>query len=125
MIRIIMLGASLLLSLPQPIVGVIAGEVTILKVEVTPVSKGKFRFDVTVRHEDEGWKHYANRWQVEAPEGKILGTRVLLHPHVNEQPFTRSLTAVNVPADVKNVVIRAFDSVHADSDKTVNVMIPH
>jgi len=111
-------------SLTQHSDGGMAGEVTILDVKVTPVSNGKFRFDVTLRHADEGWKHYANRWQVETPEGNILGTRVLLHPHVNEQPFTRSLSGVNVPPEVKTITIRAFDSVHADSKMTVDVKIP-
>ena len=115
---------ALLFSLTQHSDSGMAGEVTILDVKVTPVSNGKFRFDVTLRHADEGWKHYANRWQVETPEGKILGTRVLLHPHVNEQPFTRSLSGVNVPPEVKTITIRAFDSVHADSKMTVDVKIP-
>ena len=53
-------------------------------------------FSVTVRHNDEGWDHYADIWQVLHPEtGEVLGERVLLHPHDTEQPFTRSQSDSN------------------------------
>lgn len=69
-------------------------------------------FNVTVQHADTGWDHYANEWQVLAPDGSVLGTRVLYHPHVDEQPFTRSLSGVKIPTGVSWVTIRARDSVH-------------
>ncbi|MGI9388388.1 MAG: hypothetical protein ACR2OX_13255 [Methyloligellaceae bacterium] len=48
-----------------------AGEADVLKVEVSREGAGSYRFDVTVRHADQGWKHYANKWEVVAPDGKI------------------------------------------------------
>lgn len=69
-------------------------------------------FVVTVRHDDEGWSHYADAWEVLAPDGAVLATRVLRHPHVEEQPFTRELRGVQVPAALESVRIRARDSVH-------------
>jgi len=69
-------------------------------------------FTVTVRHADEGWSHYADFWEVDAPDGRVLATRVLQHPHVDEQPFTRELRGVAIPADVTSVRIRAHDRVH-------------
>lgn len=69
-------------------------------------------FVVTVRHDDEGWGHYANAWEIVAPDDSVLATRVLRHPHVGEQPFTRALRGVEVPPAVKSVRIRARDSVH-------------
>lgn len=51
-----------------------------------------WRFSATVRHADEGWDHYADAWRVVTEAGEVLGTRELFHPHVNEQPFTRSLS---------------------------------
>ena len=81
-------------------------------------------FSVTVRHDDTGWKHYANRWEVLSPDGKVLATRVLHHPHVNEQPFTRSLANVTIPASITEVSIRAHDSVHKYGGKEVTVKLP-
>ena len=46
---------------------------------------------VTLAHPDSGWDHYADGWEVVSDDGASLGLRVLAHPHVNEQPFTRSL----------------------------------
>lgn len=69
------------------------------------------RFDVTVRHADSGWDHYADGYDVLSDDGEVLATRVLRHPHVDEQPFTRSLGA-EIPAKVTRVRIRAHDSVH-------------
>lgn len=83
-----------------------------------------YTFSVTVSHADEGWDHYADRFEILAPDGTILGTRVLAHPHVDEQPFTRSLGAVAVPAGVSEVIIRAHDSVHGLGGKTLTVAIP-
>lgn len=70
------------------------------------------RFVVSVRHADEGWKHYADRYEVLAPDESILATRVLRHPHVTEQPVTRELEGVVIPAGVKRVKVRAHDLVH-------------
>jgi len=81
--------------------------------DVSAVQQGAtWRFDVTVRHGDTGWDHYADGWKVEAPDGTELGYRKLLHPHEIEQPFTRSLSGVVVPDGISQVVVTAHDSVH-------------
>ncbi len=89
-----------------------AGEADVVAAEAHRSSDGTWRFDVTVRHADTGWEHYADRWEVLAPDGTLLGERVLLHPHVEEQPFTRSLSGVRIPPQIHRVRIRAHDSVH-------------
>lgn len=66
---------------------------------------------VTISHPDTGWDDYADGWRVETTDGEILGTRVLHHPHVEEQPFTRSLSGVEIPDGVSQVVVRASTNV--------------
>lgn len=61
---------------------------------------------VTLRHPDTGWDHYASGWEVLAPDGALLGYRELTHPHVDEQPFTRSLSGVGIPDGLDHVLIR-------------------
>ena len=90
----------------------LAGEADVVGVEARQAADGTWRFDVTVAHADEGWDHYADRWEVVAPDGTVLGTRVLHHPHVDEQPFTRSLSGVVIAEDIDTVTVRAGDSVH-------------
>lgn len=87
-------------------------------------SGGSWTFSVTLRHEDTGWDHYADLWQVYTPEGELLGERVLLHPHVDEQPFTRSLSGVEIPDDVSEVVIKSRDSVHGMSPQEFRLSLP-
>ncbi len=70
-------------------------------------SDAGWSFSVTLSHGDTGWDDYADGWRVVLEDGTVLGIRELLHPHVTEQPFTRSLGSVNVPDGVKQVYIEA------------------
>ena len=103
---------------------VYAGEADVIEVEVRRIDAETYSFDVAVRHADEGWKHFANKWEVTAPDGAILGTRTLAHPHVEEQPFTRSLSGVKIPENIAEVTIRAHDLVHEYGGKKVTVAVP-
>ena len=89
-----------------------AGESEVTAVEVRAESAGSYSFSVTLSHADTGWDHYADRWEVLTMDGEVLATRTLFHPHVNEQPFTRSLGGVAVPAGTTAVRVRSHDSVH-------------
>ena len=98
-----------------------AGEVDVAAVSFQQAADGSYRFDVTLRHADSGWDHYADRWEVLTTAGEIIATRTLYHPHVDEQPFTRSLSGVKIPNGVRQVVIRGHDSVHGYSGKQKRV----
>ncbi|WP_336623131.1 hypothetical protein [Stappia sp. MMSF_3263] len=100
-----------------------AGEADVLAAKAEQASDGTWRFEVTVAHEDEGWDHYADLWQVLAPDGTVLGERVLAHPHVEEQPFTRTLSGVTIPDAIQSVEIRARDSVHGFGGRSVIVAL--
>jgi len=84
-------------------------EANVVGVEVTGEG-GRYTFEVTLHHDDEGEDGYANWWQVERPDGTRLGRRELLHPHAR-QPFTRS-DSYDLPADVSCVVVRGHDETH-------------
>lgn len=101
-----------------------AGEVKIVDVEAHQQQDGRYGFSVTLKHADNGWDHYADRWQVLGPAGQVLGERVLLHPHVNEQPFTRSLSSVSIPRQLSSVRVRAHDKLHGDSPQLFKVPLP-
>jgi hypothetical protein len=94
----------------------------VLLVKAVQSSSMLWRFDVTVRHNDEGWEHYADAWQIIDPEsGKVIAERVLAHPHENEQPFTRSLGNIEIPRDLKSVAVRAKCNVHGFGGREVLV----
>lgn len=101
-----------------------ADEADVTGVAIKQTSSGAFRFDVTVLHADAGWDHYANKWDVVAPNGDVIDTRILHHPHDNEQPFTGSLTTDKIPNDLSHVIIRAHDSVHEYGGAQMMVELP-
>ena len=101
-----------------------AGEADVIKVNVKKTNSSTYDFSVTIQHQDTGWKHYANKWDIVSKEGSVFGTRILHHPHVNEQPFTRSLSGVSIPARVKSVLVRAHDSVHKYGGRVMTIELP-
>ena len=101
-----------------------AGEVDVVNVAVVAGADGVYRFDVTLSHADEGWDHYADRWEIRAGDGTVLATRVLAHPHVNEQPFTRGLGGVRIPPSLNVVTVAAHDSVHGYGGEEMTVELP-
>ena len=102
----------------------LAGLADVLKVEARSSGNDSWSFDVTVEHADAGWDHYADAWRVVGPDGAVHGTRTLYHPHVDEQPFTRSLSGVAIPEGVDTVTVEAHDSVHGWGGAAVEVTLP-
>lgn len=101
-----------------------AGDVTIVDAVAKKTGDNVYAFNVTLKHDDTGWDHYANQWQVFSEDGQLLGTRTLYHPHVEEQPFTRSLGSVKIPSNMTTVIIRARDSVHGVSPQKFRLELP-
>lgn len=106
-----------------PLVAV-AGEADVVGVAVKHRGNGLLQFDVTISHQDEGWEHYVDKWEVLDTDGNVIASRTLFHPHAGEKTFTRSLVGVKIPPGVREVVVRAHDSVHEYGGKTMTVAIP-
>jgi hypothetical protein len=83
----------------------------------TQESNGSWCFGSSVQHDDQGWDHFADRWEVIDLEGNQLGYRELAHPHVNEQPFTRSQCGIKIPAEISKVIVRAKCNKHGFGGK--------
>ncbi len=60
---------------------------------------GAYQLNVGIRSSDKGCAQYADWWEVVSTDGKLLYRRVLLHSHVDEQPFTRSGGPVPIQPD--------------------------
>lgn len=110
----------LVLIAPWPLY---AGNAEIVHVDVKPMGNDLYEFNVTVAHEDAGWGHFVDKWVVMAPDGSLLGSRPIVQPHKGQKTFTRNLVGVMIPSEIKEVSVRAHDSVHGDG-KTVTVQMP-
>jgi len=90
-------------------------------VKATQSKDGSWCFSTQVRHNDQGWDHYANSWQVHDLEGNLLSKRVLLHPHDNEQPFTRNQCGIVIPKTLTHVVVSASCEEHGLGGRAVQL----
>ena len=70
-----------------------------------------YTFAVTVNSPDTGCDRYADWWEVVTTEGELIYRRVLLHSHVDEQPFRRTGGSVAIQPQ-QQVIVR----VHMSSD---------
>ena len=93
-----------------------AANADVLFVSATETAVGLWTFSVQVAHPDTGWEDYADGWDVVLPDGSVARlnpddpfTRLLLHPHETEQPFTRSQSNIPIPPDAATVTVRAHD----------------
>lgn len=102
----------------------VAGEADVLDATARQASDGTWTITATVQHADEGWVHFADAFEVLAPDGTVLGVRTLAHPHVEEQPFTRSLTGVAIPAEIATIRVRAHDNVHGYGGAELTLDLP-
>lgn len=101
-----------------------AGEADVVDVKVRRSAPGVYDFDISVRSVDKGWDYFADAFEVLAPDGKLLGQRILLHPHETEQPFTRDLHGVRIPAGIAEIVVRARHKPKGYDGRSVKVRLP-
>lgn len=95
-----------------------AANADVLFVSATETAVGLWTFSVEVAHPDTGWEDYTDGWDVVLPDGTVAKvspddpfTRLLLHPHETEQPFTRSQSNIPIPPTITTVTVRAHDLV--------------
>ena len=81
----------------------------VLAVELIETGGGAYLVSVTMSSPYDTPSRYADAWRVLAPDGTVLGVRVLAHDHQFEQPFTRSLSGVIIPADITEVIVEGRD----------------
>ncbi len=81
----------------------------VVNARIIKLGKTSYEFQVTVQHVDASWDHFADRWEIIGPGGRVLGTRVLYHPHIGERQFTRKLRGVTIPEGVEHVIVRVHD----------------
>jgi hypothetical protein len=121
MTRALLLAAALLAS---PALAQEPKFPDVVGVKVQARGGDAFDFDVTMTSPYDTAERYADAFRVVGPDGKEYGVRVLLHDHKDEQPFTRELTGVRIPADVRQVTVQGRDQRSGYGGRTMAVALP-
>ena len=108
-----------------------AGDAHVVAAEGRRAADGTWTFAVTVRYADTGGDDYADGWDLVLPDGeRVLKrnpddrfTRPLAHPHVNEQPFTRSQSGLTLAEGVTTFTVRAHERKDGFGGKTLTPAI--
>jgi len=125
MSRPVRTGAALVALLGANLAGFAwAGEADVVDATVERLPDGRVQVSATIRHADADWQHYADRFEVLDTGGNVIATRVLMHPHVDEQPFTRSTEPFRLPPNLERISVRAHDREHGCGGDVVEVRIP-
>jgi len=95
----------------------------IVGVEVSRSGSG-YTFAVTVSSPYDTAQRYADAFRVRAQDGTLYGVNELSHDHAGEQPFTRSLSGVEIPAGVTSVVVEGRDQANGWGGGTQTVELP-
>jgi hypothetical protein len=97
----------------------------VVAVEVTAGNEpGTWDVAATISSPYDTPERYADAFRVLAPDGTELGVRELLHDHAGEQPFTRSLVGLAVPADVERITVEGRDLDNGWGGATTSVDLP-
>ncbi len=96
----------------------------VIAAKITPRGGDLFDFDVTLSSPYDTPQRYADAFRVTAPDGRVLGERILLHDHETEQPFTRDLYGVKIPSGLKGVVVEGRDQKHGWGGKRLDMALP-
>ena len=113
-------------------VGITAAEVqgaeqkypNVVEVKVQARGANHFNFDVTISSPYDSEQRYADAFRILSVDGQVYGERRLLHDHATEQPFTRDLYGVTIPAEIRMVVVQAHDQKYGYGGKTQSVVLP-
>jgi len=96
----------------------------VLEAKVRAAGANRFDFDVTVSSPYDSARRYADGIRARSKEGVVYGRRKLFHDHADEQPFTRDMYGVRVPAGVESVMVEARDQQFGYGGKVVEVELP-
>lgn len=84
---------------------------------------GVWSFDVTISSPYDSPERFADAWRILSSDGRVLGVRELTHHHAGEQPFTRSLRGVEIPASITMVTIEGRDLLHGWGGRTFELRL--
>lgn len=96
----------------------------VLDVALTQTGDGVYRVAVTLSSPYDTPERYADAWRVLTPDCEVLGVRILTHDHQFEQPFTRSLSGVEIPDGVTEITVQGRDQIAGWGGTMLTIPVP-
>jgi hypothetical protein len=96
----------------------------VVDVKVHARGDNRFDFDATLSSPYDSPQRYADAFRVMGDGDVVYGERTLFHDHAGEQPFTRDLYGVTIPAGIKTVIVQGRDQKYGYGGKTRQVALP-
>ena len=93
-------------------------------VNVQSPAANVFDFAVTITSPYDTAQRYADGFRVIGADGSVFGEFKLTHDHATEQPFTRTLTGITIPAGVREVIVQARDQKNGYGGNFVKLALP-
>jgi hypothetical protein len=97
----------------------------VIDATATLTGDGSWTVAATLSSPYETADRYADAWRILGSDGEVLGVRELLHDHSTEQPFTRTLTGVEIGDQVESVVIEGRDQLSGWGGATFVLALDH
>lgn len=95
----------------------------VLAAELEPTG-GTWRLSATLSSPYDTPERYADAFRALAEDGTELGVRLLAHDHANEQPFTRSLSDLDIPDGVDRITVQGRDQDYGWGGASVELEVP-
>jgi hypothetical protein len=83
-----------------------------------------WRLSATLSSPYDTPERYADAFRAVSEDGTVLGVRELAHDHADEQPFTRSLTGLEIPDEVERITVEGRDLAHGWGGDAVELEVP-
>lgn len=96
----------------------------VVEVTVEETGTDTYTFHVTISSPYDTPDRYADGWRIMDSDGTVYGEHTLMHDHANEQPFTRTQSNVEIPAEVTEVTVEGRDIDNGYGGDTVTVELP-
>lgn len=96
----------------------------VIDAQLTRAADGTWTLAATISSPYDTPEQYADAFRALGPDGAELGVRALAHDHAGEQPFTRSLTGLEIAGGISRIEVQGRDLLNGWGGTTVWVDVP-
>ncbi len=89
------------------LIPLLAQKADVIEAKVKKSFGGKYVAYVKIDHKDEGYEHFADRWEIFDQNGKRLTIRIIFSPTTEKETIESYLYGFAVPEGTKKLIFKA------------------